>query len=131
MLWEIRRNGFLIMSRTERRVPPGTPLTLEDARRLVAKYVQQYNEVRLHSALGYIAPADKLAGREAEIFASRDAKLDEARQLRAANRQRAKAVKNSNVLVLGLATLVGTVCAETETAAAPTHEVGERAFVRE
>jgi hypothetical protein len=37
----------------------------------------------------------------------------------------------ASILVLGLATLVGTVCAETETAAAPTHEVGERAFVRE
>ena len=76
-------------------IRPGTPLTLEDARRLVAKYVKQYNEVRLHSALGYIAPADKLAGRETEIFASRDAKLEDARQLRAANRRRAKDVKKS------------------------------------
>ena len=34
------------------------------------------------SALGYIAPADKLAGREAEIFAARDRKLAEARERR-------------------------------------------------
>ncbi len=32
--------------------------------------------MRLHSAIGYIAPADKLAGREEEIFAARDRKLE-------------------------------------------------------
>ena len=73
----------------------GTPLSLEDARRLVAGYVERYNEVRLHSALGYIAPADKLHAREAEIFAARNAKLHEARQRRAANRNRAKTVTKS------------------------------------
>ena len=62
--------------------PPGTPLSLEDARRIVARYVEHYNHVRLHSAIGYIAPADKLAGREAEIFAARDRKLEAARELR-------------------------------------------------
>src|SRR6201985_720780 len=29
----------------------GTPLTLEDAHRIVAQYVAYYNEVRLHSAI--------------------------------------------------------------------------------
>ena len=53
-----------------------TPLSLEDARRIVAEFVAHYNEVRLHSAIGYVAPADKLAGREPEIFAERDRKLD-------------------------------------------------------
>jgi len=74
-------------------IRPGTPLSLEDARRLVAGYVEHYNEVRLHSALGYIAPADKLHGRETVIFAARDHKLQEARWRRAANRNPAKAVK--------------------------------------
>ena len=74
-------------------IRPGTPLTLDDARRLVTGYVEQYNDVRLHSALGYIAPADKLYGRATEIFAARDAKLQEARRARAAARQRAKAEK--------------------------------------
>ena len=32
------------------------------------KYVEHYNNVRLHSAIGYVTPADKLAGREKEIF---------------------------------------------------------------
>jgi putative transposase len=63
-----------------------TPLSLEDARRVVALYVDYYNQVRLHSALGYLTPADKLAGREKEIFARRDRKLDEARQRRKARR---------------------------------------------
>jgi len=56
-------------------IRPDTPLSLEDARRVVARYVEHYNQVRLHSALGYVSPADKLAGREQEIFAARDAKL--------------------------------------------------------
>lgn len=74
-------------------IRPGTPLSLDDARRLVAGYVEHYNEVRLHSALGYVAPFDKLRGREAEIFASRDATLEEARRKRAANRSRAKVIE--------------------------------------
>jgi transposase InsO family protein len=64
-----------------------TPLSLEDARRLVMEFVVHYNEVRLHSAIGYIAPADKLAGRDRAILAERDRKLDEARQRRKAARE--------------------------------------------
>lgn len=71
-------------------IRPGTPLSLEDARRLVAGYVEHYNTIRLHSAIGYIAPADKLAGRESTIFAERDRKLDEARARRKVTRQAAR-----------------------------------------
>jgi putative transposase len=63
-------------------VRPGTPLTVEDAVRLIEGYVRHYNEVRLHSAIGYVTPADKLSGRDKEIFAERDRKLDEARTRR-------------------------------------------------
>ena len=63
------------------------PLSLEDARRLVADYVQHYNTVRLHSAIGYITPQDKLQGKEQEIFAARDRKLAEARERRRCLRQ--------------------------------------------
>ena len=59
-----------------------TPLSLEDARRIVAEFVAHYNEVRLHSAIGYVTPADKLAGRDRAIFAERDRKLDAARERR-------------------------------------------------
>jgi putative transposase len=48
---------------------PGTLLSLEDAVRIVVRYVENYNHVRLHIAIGYVAPADKLTGREMEIFA--------------------------------------------------------------
>lgn len=37
-------------------IRPGTPLSLEDARRLVNQFVRYYNEERLHSAIGYVAP---------------------------------------------------------------------------
>jgi transposase InsO family protein len=69
---------------------PGTPISLEDAIRIVARYVEHYNQVRLHSAIGYVAPADKLAGREAEIFAARDRKLAEARDRRKEQREAAR-----------------------------------------
>jgi putative transposase len=52
-----------------------TPLSLDDARRLVAEFVSHYNTVRLHSAIAYIAPADKLAGRADAIWAARRQKL--------------------------------------------------------
>jgi hypothetical protein len=37
---------------------PGTPLSLEDARRLVEGDVEHYNNVRLNSAIGYVTPKD-------------------------------------------------------------------------
>lgn len=63
-------------------IRPGTPLSLEDAQRIIAKFVDHYNQVRLHSALGYISPEDKLAGRDKAIFAARDRKLQQAREQR-------------------------------------------------
>jgi putative transposase len=68
------------------------PLSLDDARRIVADYVAYYNDVRLHSAIGYVTPRDRLTGRHTEIFQERDRKLAEARerrkQLRQAEHQR-------------------------------------------
>lgn len=60
-------------------IPPKTPISLEDARHLVADYVQAYNTVRLHSAIGYITPKDKLEGRADQIFADRKRRLKLAR----------------------------------------------------
>ena len=67
-------------------IRPGVPLNLQYARRLVTGFVEHYNTVRLHSAIGYIAPADKLAGKEEAIFAARDQKLLQARETRKAKR---------------------------------------------
>jgi hypothetical protein len=68
---------------------PGVPLSIDDACRLVGRYVDHYNQVRLHSAIGYVAPRAKLEGREAQIFAERDRKLEEARCQRQLRRQAA------------------------------------------
>ena len=70
-------------------IRPGTPLSPEDARRLITSYVDHYNTVRLHSAIGFVTPTDMLAGRQAEIHAARDRKLEEARQQRQLRRQQA------------------------------------------
>jgi transposase InsO family protein len=64
-----------------------TPLSLCDAQRLVTDFVDHYNNNRLHSAIGYIAPIDKLQGRAETILAQRDAKLAAAREARKARRQ--------------------------------------------
>ncbi len=70
-------------------IRPKTPLSLDEARRLVAEYIEHYNTVRLHSAIGYIAPADKLNGKAEEIFKERDQKLEAAREQRRIKRQQA------------------------------------------
>lgn len=64
-------------------VRPSCPASVDEARRRITAYVEHYNMVRLHSALGYITPADKLAGLEQVIFDERDRKLEEARHRRA------------------------------------------------
>jgi putative transposase len=63
------------------------PLSLEEARRLMTDYILHYNTVRLHSAIGYVAPKDKLEGRDQKIFDERDRKLTEARERRKQLRQ--------------------------------------------
>jgi transposase InsO family protein len=66
---------------------PGTPLSLEDAKYLVSHFVEYYNTVRLHSAIGYITPKDKLEGKEKAIFQERDRKLEQARERRKQKRR--------------------------------------------
>jgi transposase InsO family protein len=68
------------------------PATKEEAEKRVTSYVHHYNHVRLHSALGYITPADCLAGLSQVIGEERDRKLETARQRRWANRQSKKLV---------------------------------------
>ena len=58
------------------------PLSLDDARNIVADFVTHYNDVRLHSAVGYVTPKDKLLGNAEAIHAARDRKLIEARERR-------------------------------------------------
>ena len=50
----------------------------------IVGFFQQYphNTLRLHSALGYVTPQDRLQGRHLEIYAARDQKLEAAREKR-------------------------------------------------
>jgi putative transposase len=68
-------------------IRPQTPLSLENARQVVTRFVNHYNHQRLHSAIGYITPFDKLQGRAELIQTQRDAKLAAARQARKNKRQ--------------------------------------------
>ncbi len=71
-------------------IRPKVALSLEESRQQITEYVRYYNEERLHSAIGYIAPKDKLAGRDTQIFKDRDQKLETARTLRKQKRQQGK-----------------------------------------
>jgi putative transposase len=66
------------------------PSSLAEGRRLIESFVDKYNNHRLHSAIGYVTPADRLAGRQEAIWADRDRKLEAARELRARARQAAR-----------------------------------------
>jgi putative transposase len=55
--------------------------------RLISAFVEYSNTQRLHSAIGYVTPVDKLNGREALIVRQREDKLQAARQRRQALQQ--------------------------------------------
>jgi len=82
---------------------------LEDAWRIVAKFVKCYNTERPHSAIGYVTPKDKLEGREVAIFADRKRKLAEARERRTRRQQQADPETAS--AHLSASPSVGVVCA--------------------
>jgi transposase InsO family protein len=68
-------------------IRPACPADVEEARRRIAAFVDHYNHERLHSAIGYLAPADKLNRLEKLICDQRDAKLEAARERRRLTRQ--------------------------------------------
>lgn len=76
-------------------IRPKTPLSLEDAQRVVTDFVKTYNEERLHSGIGYITPADMMAGRAKAIHEERDRKLAEARRRRREARKRQREEQNA------------------------------------
>jgi len=71
-------------------IRPSCPATREEAQKRIEKYVNHYNHVRLHSAIGYITPADCLAGLSQVIGEERDRKLESARERRQQRRATAK-----------------------------------------
>lgn|GEM_PF-2260143 len=54
-------------------------IKISSSKRLVTEFVNYYNTKRLHSSIGYVAPVDKLLGKEEEIFRARDQKPHAAR----------------------------------------------------
>jgi putative transposase len=48
---------------------------LEHAKERIAPYIEYYNQKRLHSAIGYVTPEDKLNGRAELVQAQREQKL--------------------------------------------------------
>ena len=76
-------------------IRPKAPGSLAEAQRVVAAFVEYYNTERLHSSIGYVTPADKLAGRETTIWQARDQKLELAREKR---RQRQEAITSPAAL---------------------------------
>jgi len=63
-------------------IRPKSPRNDDEAVRQIDAYITHSNEVRLHSAIGYVTPADCLCGLVAEIHAERDRKLEAARMRR-------------------------------------------------
>ena len=71
-------------------IRPKAPTSVEEARSVVTDFVAHYNKHRLHSAIGYITPADMLAGRDKAVHTARDNQLEAARERRAAARAEAR-----------------------------------------
>lgn len=68
-------------------IRPKSPVSLDDAKRIVTTFIKEYNTKRLHSSLGFVTPYDRLTGRHVEIFQAREAKLEAARARRKAVRE--------------------------------------------
>jgi len=77
-------NGLIErMHRTLREELDGEALTnLLEAEKVFARVVRRYNEQRLHSALGFLTPADYYRGNPSERYAGRRTKLAQARHQR-------------------------------------------------
>lgn len=74
-----------------------TPLNLDNAKTVVDEYIHYYNNDRLHSAIGYITPNDKLLGRAKEIHRQRDHKLEAARAMRKLERGQQRDQRSTNL----------------------------------
>ena len=61
-------------------------MSVEQTNEIIREYVDHYNNKRLHSAVGYVAPLDRLEGRDTDIRKQRDEKMSLARMIREKNR---------------------------------------------
>jgi len=58
------------------------PASYGEAKRVIADYICYYNEVRLHSSIGFVSPKCKLEGKDELILKERDKKLEKRRDER-------------------------------------------------
>ena len=58
------------------------PDNLSEARKHVGEFVEEYNYLRLHSAIGYVTPYDRMLSLDTELQESRRSKLKLARENR-------------------------------------------------
>jgi transposase InsO family protein len=84
-------------------IRPKAPSTLDEARRVVESFVDDYNHRRLHSAIGFVTPDDKLNGREKQIWAQRDERIEVARERRREARQSVNATVQTQLPQASLA----------------------------
>lgn len=68
-----------------------SPSSLDEARKVVHRFVEHYNRHRLHSSIGFVAPFDMLSGHAQNIWDARDQKLEAAREARRQQRLAARA----------------------------------------
>ena len=73
-----------------------------DAEQYIGVYVSHYNTERLHSAIGYITPQDKLDKKEGKIFKAHNEKLAAARELRKNKRLRGEASEAPKIKVASI-----------------------------
>ncbi len=91
--WDLRESMTeadieVILERAKELHPEARPRIISDnGPQFIAKDFN--NNVRLNSAVGYITPKDMLAGRQQEIHAERDQKLEAARKQRQIRRRQA------------------------------------------
>ena len=103
-------------------IRPKTPLSLEDARRVLADFIDHYNGARLHGGIGYIAPVDKLEGRAEQIVAERNRKLEAARRRRRESyRQRGSLAAPQQLLTSDRQASKREVAGETDASSAGKH----------
>ena len=67
-------------------IRPKQPRTFGEAKRFIGDFIEYYNYARLHSAVGYVTPFDRMLGLDQELHESRKAKLEAARKNRRQSR---------------------------------------------
>lgn len=69
---------------------------MKGGERIIGEYIEEYNGKRLHSAIGWITPDDKLDGKAEDVWRNLDEKLETSRKLRSLSRKTGSVEEKSN-----------------------------------